>query len=339
MRFWYEKSRKAQLQSFLLMPLALLFAMVSHARRWLYQRQILASYRPRLPVIIVGNLSVGGNGKTPVTLWLAEQLRKRSFRVGIISRGYGSQSAYYPRLVTADDDAREVGDEPLLLAKRSGVPVCIGADRRKTIELLQQQHELDVILSDDGLQHYALQRDVEIVVIDSQRGLGNGLLLPAGALRESASRLKSVDFVIFNGHAPQTWAVDLPPYATMTLQAGQAVNLLTGEQQPLANLTQSPTVGAFAGIGNPERFFQSLEQQGFHLTLAAPLTDHTKPTPEFLQKFQPCTLVLMTEKDAVKCQALCQQDPKLAEKCWYIPVNAQIPQLNHLLACIERKLV
>lgn len=339
MRFWYEKSLKAQLISFLLMPLAVLFAMISHARRWLYQRQILGSYRPRLPVIIVGNLSVGGNGKTPVTLWLAEHLRQRGFRVGIISRGYGSKSAYYPRLVTPQDRAKEVGDEPLLLAKRSGVPVCIGADRRKTIELLQQQHELDLILSDDGLQHYALQRDVEIVVIDSQRGLGNGLLLPAGALRESASRLKSVDFVIFNGNAPQAWAADLPPYATITLQAEQAVNLLTGEQQPLVALTQSPTVGAFAGIGNPERFFQSLEQQGFCLTLAEPLADHAEPTSEFLQKFQPCTLVLMTEKDAVKCQPLCKKNPSLAEKCWFVPVTAHISQSNNLLAQIERKLL
>ncbi len=311
MKFWYQHSAYAKLKACLLSPLAWLFAMITWLRRTLYQHQILKSYRPSVPVIIVGNLSVGGNGKTPVTLWLTQFLQKQGFKVGIISRGYGSHSAYYPRLVKINDVASEVGDEPLLLAKRSTVPVCIGANRRQAIELLQCQHDIDFIISDDGLQHYKLQRDFEIVVIEAERGLGNGKLLPAGPLRETAKRLVSVDLVISNG--------GITAYSdnVMQLVPEIAINLVTGEKCSLQKFAEK-SCNAVAGIGNPQRFFKMLTKLGIPLQQSVAFADHQMFTPDNFHSFPSTSPLLMTEKDAVKCQLFAQSN------WWFVPVNAQI---------------
>ena len=178
---------------------SLLFWLISQLRHALFCLGIKSSYRAPKPVIIVGNLSVGGNGKTPVVVWLVEELKKRGLRVGVISRGYGGKSKTYPLFVTENTRPIEGGDEPVLIAKRTNAPVVISPNRQQAIELLLSQAECDIIVSDDGLQHYKLQRDLEIVVMDAERALGNGFVLPAGPLRELPSRLKSVDFVITNG--------------------------------------------------------------------------------------------------------------------------------------------
>ena len=184
MPFWYSNSKLA----WLLLPFSLLFWLISQIRLALFSLNILSSYKSPKPVIIVGNLSVGGNGKTPVVVWLVEELQKQGLRIGVISRGYGSQSKTYPLLVTPETDPVQGGDEPVLIAKRTGVPVVISPNRQQAIELLLKTQDCDLIISDDGLQHYKLQRDIEIVVMDAERALGNGFVLPAGPLRELPSR-------------------------------------------------------------------------------------------------------------------------------------------------------
>lgn len=311
MNFWYQITLKARALMLLLLPFSWAFCVLTFLRRIFYQKGLLKSYKAPVPVIIVGNLSVGGNGKTPVTLWLAEHLTHQGKKVGIISRGYGSRSAYYPRLVEATDKAIEVGDEPLLLRQRSGVPLCIGANRRESIELLLKHHSLDVIISDDGLQHYALQRDLEIVVIDAERQLGNGKLLPAGPLRESQQRLKTVDVVINNGSRT--------PYSdiVMHLKAEIAQNLKTGEKRSLSDFA-GIEAQALAGIGNPERFFTMLKNKHIPLTKTLPLADHQAFTPELLKGFSEDIPLFMTEKDAVKCLPFAQQN------WWFVPVVAEM---------------
>ncbi len=320
MDFWYQKSFKARLMAAILLPLAWLFGFIAWLRKTLYRVHILKAYRPTIPVIIIGNLSVGGNGKTPVTLWLAELLQKNGLKVGIISRGYGSKSPYYPRIVKIDDPATEVGDEPLLLAKRSGVPVCIGANRQQAIELLQQHYPLDVILSDDGLQHYALARDLEIVVIEARRGLGNGLLMPAGPLRESEKRLQSVDLIINNG--------GLTPYSqnVMQLIPSCAINVQTGERKSLDDF-QHQTAIALAGIGNPRRFFDMLTDMDIILQDTFAFADHQAFDQSLLANLPDDMPVFMTEKDAVKCH------PFAKSNWWYVPVEAQIT--GNILSKIE----
>lgn len=252
MQFWYKKFGL----HWLLLPFSALFLLISYFRKTLYQQGFLSSYQAPVPVIIVGNLTVGGNGKTPVVIWLVEQLQQRGLKVGVISRGYGSQSKTFPLLVTEQSDPILSGDEPLLIAKRMQAPVCISPNRQQAIELLLQTHQCDLIVSDDGLQHYKLQRDLEIVVIDSERLFGNGFLLPAGPLRELPSRLKTVDFIISNGK--QCHYSDV----AMQLMPHYAVNLRTGEKKALQDFHQ---VNAMAGIGNPVRFFTMLEQLGIEL--------------------------------------------------------------------------
>lgn len=248
MNFWYAKTKIARLVSWLLLPLSVLFWLISSWRRFLWQKGWLASYRAPVPVIIVGNLSVGGNGKTPVVVWLVDQLQQRGVNVGVISRGYGSQAKQYPLLVSAQTDPQEGGDEPVLIAKRTGAPVCISPNRRQAIELLLRSFPCDLIISDDGLQHYPLQRDMEIVVVDGERVFGNGFVLPAGPLRELPARLKQVDLIIANGKSiPHTdTLMRLVPY--------YAINLKTQEKRLLTEFVQQPAI-ALAGIGHPPRFF------------------------------------------------------------------------------------
>lgn len=311
MNFWYQSDIKAVLLKGVLSPFALLFWLITKLRKALYQRGILPSYKAPVPVVIVGNLSVGGNGKTPVVIWLVQQLQQQGVKVGVISRGYGSKATHYPRLVAVQDNPIETGDEPLLIAKRTNAPVCISPNRQQAIEHLLKHFPCDVIISDDGLQHYKLQRDKEIVVIDAQRQFGNGCVLPAGPLREPPSRLNSVDWIINNGGAT--------PFSSsvMTLIPKYAIHLQTGETRLLADFAQQ-RITAVAGIGNPQRFFTML--QGLNIVVAEShaFQDHQAYTLELFEKFDKNRPLFMTEKDAVKCQVFVQPN------WWYVPVDAEI---------------
>jgi tetraacyldisaccharide 4'-kinase len=270
-------------------------------------------------VLVVGNIFIGGTGKTPLTIWLAETLLAAGFRPGIISRGHGGAGSA-PRPVTADALAGEVGDEPLLIARRTGCPVMVGRDRPAAGRALLAAHpDVNVIISDDGLQHYALQRDIEIVLFDG-RGAGNGWLLPAGPLREPVSRKR--DFTVVNAPAltpPLAAAVGAAPFRMQL--AGQVAErmMARGERIALKDLA-GRRLAAAAGIGNPERFFAMLRAQGLAFA-AVPLPDHH----DFLD--QPfahvdADIILITEKDAVKCGQIenLKNDPRL----WVVPVTAQL---------------
>lgn len=294
-----------------LSPLSFLFSDVVRLRAFLYRIGALKSQHLPVPVIIVGNITVGGTGKTPLLIWLAERLKQEGFKPGVISRGYGGKAPHWPQPVTADSDAGLVGDEALLIAQRTGCPMAVAPRRAEAARWLLDNADCDVILSDDGLQHYALQRDIEIAVIDGQRRFGNGFCLPAGPLREPISRLQSVDFVVVNGGeaADNEFA--------MTLTGSIAVNLRGGEQKPLADFV-GLDCHAVAGIGNPERFFKHLAAAGLNCK-PYPFPDHHGFQASDLD-FADGKPVLMTEKDAVKCAAFA------GEQYWFVPVSAVVPE-------------
>jgi tetraacyldisaccharide 4'-kinase len=302
-----------------LWPLSLLFRALAAARARLYRAGILASERLPVPVIVVGNIFIGGTGKTPLTIWLAEALRAAGFTPGVISRGHGSDGAA-PRPVTPDSSAREVGDEPLLIARRSGCPVMVGRARAAAGRALLAAHpQVDVLIADDGLQHYALARDIEIVLFDG-RGVGNGWLLPAGPLREPPARRR--DFTVVNAPelTPQlAVAVGGAPFR-MQLGGGYAERLAQPDQRlPLASLAGRRIVAA-AGIGNPGRFFAMLRSAGLTIEELA-LPDHHDFLDDPFARVD-AELILITEKDAVKCGQIenLKNDPRL----WVVPVTAQI---------------
>ncbi|WP_150539289.1 tetraacyldisaccharide 4'-kinase [Actinobacillus vicugnae] len=316
MKLWQSTS----FITWLLAPFSLLFWLVSQIRLFLFRKKILKSYRSPIPVLVVGNISVGGNGKTPVVVWLVEQLQQRGVKVGVVSRGYGAKTKQFPQLVTKQSSAEMVGDEPMLIVQRTGVPLAISPNRQQSIELLLSQFELDLIITDDGLQHYALQRDIEWVVVDGERRFGNGFVLPAGGLRELPSRLKQVQVVICNGGTPQ---VD---EHLMQLEPKVAVNLHSGESVPISDFIGKHCI-AMAGIGHPPRFFTMLEKLGIHLVRTQGFADHQDFNAQQLLALtdgqQP---LLMTEKDAVKCQAFAQ------ENWWYVPVSAKFSEKS--TACL-----
>lgn len=293
----------------LLLPLSLLYRLIVALRRLAYQRDWLTRHKMRVPVIIVGNISIGGTGKTPFVLWLSEQLKQAGFKPGIISRGYGGRAEHYPLDVTAETSAAKAGDEPLLIARRSGCPVVVDPDRSRAAVHLLSQHHCDVIISDDGLQHYALGRDIEICLVDSQRRFGNKLCLPAGPLREPMSRLQTVDFVVYHGEAASQ-------RYQMQLEARQWFNLADPGQELPLNAFSGKEVHAVAGIGNPQRFFDLLCQHGIIVHPHA-FDDHHAFNRADLD-FGDDLPVLMTEKDAVKCQSFASVHH------WYLPVLAII---------------
>jgi tetraacyldisaccharide 4'-kinase len=274
----------------LLLPFAGLFRLLVGARRLAYQAGWLRPQRLSVPVIVVGNLTVGGTGKTPVTAWLVELCRTAGFRPGIVSRGYGGRSSPTPRLVNPADDAAEVGDEPLLLSRQTGAPVCVHADRvaagRRLLEL-----GVNVVIADDGLQHYRLHRDLEIAVLDGDRRLGNGLMLPAGPLREPADRLQSVDLVLVNGGVPRAGEYSLKSRISglraLGGGAGSALEALRGK-----------AVRTVAGIGNPARFHAQLAAAGLRIQ-PVPVPDHGRVDLAALSR-ESDVPIIMTEKDAVK---------------------------------------
>ncbi|MFV9667625.1 tetraacyldisaccharide 4'-kinase [uncultured Pantoea sp.] len=294
----------------LLWPFSLLYGAITALIRLSYRRGWRKSWRAPLPVVVVGNLTAGGNGKTPVVIWLVDALQQRGLRVGVVSRGYGGRAEHYPLLVTAQTSTKQAGDEPVLIAQRTAAPVAVAPKRRQAIEALLAQGPLDLIITDDGLQHYALQRDREIVVVDGVRRFGNGWWLPAGPMRERADRLRQVDAVIVNGGEAQ------PGEITMQLQPGLATNLLTGETRPPEELGE---VVAMAGIGHPPRFFTTLKQQGITPVAEIAFADHHAYSKEELTRLvQPSQQLLMTEKDAVKCRDFAQPE------WWYLPVDARL---------------
>lgn len=323
-RQWYDEGSGATF----LQPLAWLYRAILCARQLMYRSGWLKSYRLERPVIVVGNITVGGTGKTPLVAWIAQLLTAQGFRVAIVSRGYGA-NASIPRAVTQGADWRQFGDEPVLLAHRTGCPVFVCADRvaaaREAIAA-----GAEVIISDDGLQHLRLQRDVEIAVIDGARGLGNGRLLPAGPLREDRRRLRSVDLIVINGVADSRLLTEIasthgPAPQTMHLVAGAAVPVAgSGAACPLG-VFRGRHVHAVAGIGNPERFFRMLRDLGIQ-TIDHPFPDH-HPFSKADLAFADDLPILMTEKDAVRCTGFADQ------RMWYVPVTAELSD------CVGRQLL
>jgi tetraacyldisaccharide 4'-kinase len=309
-RLWYRRSPA----HFFLLPLSALFAAVVYVRRALFRAGILRGTRLAVPVIVVGNITVGGSGKTPLVLWLVRFLRENGFGPGIVSRGYGG-TAQGPQPVSPGADPAVVGDEPALLAARAGVPVWIGAARATTAEALLAAHpDCNVIVCDDGLQHYALHRDLEIVVVDGARGFGNGWLLPAGPLREPVSRLAEAGLVVING---DTQPVGTPANAAhMRLVGDRLHNLRDPAQQRSVKSFAGQPVHAVAGIGDPGRFFRHLQALGLTVN-PHPFPDHHAFRPVDLE-IAGTDAIVMTEKDAVKCRAFG------SDRCWVLPVEAQV---------------
>lgn len=315
-RSWYERSAVI----WLLLPLSALFSLAVRLRRWCYSTGIRRVRSAGVPVIVVGNISVGGTGKTPVTIWLVRMLQRQGRRPGIISRGYRGKVGPRPVAATEDSEAEIVGDEAIMLARQCECPVIVHPDRvaaaRKAVEM-----GADILVSDDGLQHYRLGRDVEIAVVDDDRGFGNGRLLPAGPLREPVSRLGEVDIVLTHRHtrpgpdeAVLRRASD-PRAFDFWLKSAAVVRLDNSEARHLDDFA-GQTVHAVAGIGNPERFFRMLES--YHIKVYRhPMSDHAEIGPADVS-FDDDLDILMTEKDAVKCRWLD------ARNRWYVPVDVDL---------------
>jgi tetraacyldisaccharide 4'-kinase len=295
----------------LLFPLSVVFGLAVWLRRALYRAGVLHSERIPVPVIVVGNITVGGSGKTPFVLWLADFLKEQGFRPGIVSRGYGGRSPG-PESVGPLGDPAHFGDEPVLLARRAGCPVWVGHNRVAAARaLLAAEPSCDVIVTDDGLQHYRLARDFEIAVVDAERRFGNGWLLPAGPLREPPSRLDRVDAVVWNGEAAESSRFG------MRLTGETFCNVLNPDLTAGPAEFHGKRLHAVAGIGNPQRFFDHLRELGLE-GACQPFPDHHPYRPEDLDPARDADAVLMTEKDAVKCAAFA------TERFWALPVQAEV---------------
>ena len=297
--------------STLLLPLSWFYRLAVACRKFIYSAGILPVHKVGAPVIVVGNLTAGGTGKTPFIIWLARYLQSRGYKPGIISRGYAGAPGKRVRRVRPDSDPDLVGDEPVLLAQRTGCPVAVSSSRVKAAEEILQQTDCDILLCDDGLQHTPLERDIEIVVVDGDRRFGNRLCLPAGPLREPVARLKTVDLVVANAKA----AGDefLMEYASLPARS------LDGRQERELAGFRGQTVHAVAAIGNPERFFSTLRQNGINIEQHK-FPDHYRFRQSDLD-FDDGAAVLMTEKDAIKCRRYA------LENTWYIPIDAELSEI------------
>ncbi len=315
---WYESS----IICWLLLPLSWLYCAITVFRRKLYQLNIKKSYSSPVPVVVVGNIVAGGTGKTPLLISLCDYLTTRGYKPGVVSRGYGG-SINGVRQVRDDDTATLVGDEPLLIRQRTHVPVVVGSDRVAAIDLLVNNNSCDIVLSDDGLQHYRMKRDFEIAVVDGVRKFGNGFCLPAGPLRERISRLKDVDMTVYNGITENT--VDECAYS---LEIDDLNHLLHGQSAPVSSLA-GKMIHAVAGIGNPPRFFKQLREQGLHVIEHAFPDHHVYTQEDFSGWGADC--IVMTEKDAVKCRQFPLDD------AWVVRVSAKFS--NSLRSQIDNNLL
>lgn len=328
-RLWYGRAWPGL--SVLLLPLSWVFMLVAVARRAAYRVGLLRSIRVAKPVLVVGNITVGGTGKTPFTIWLARQLQARGVRVGVVLRGYGGASDRWPRDVTAGTDPKEVGDEAVLLAERTGAIVVAAPDR---VAAAQRAIELGAtaVVCDDGLQHYRLQRDLEIAVVDAERRLGNERLLPAGPLREPAQRLSEVDLVVTTRRAPGSSGVGRGSAQVSAVpRLIEARSLTTGENRPLQSFAGT-RVHAVAGIGHPDAFFQALSALGLDVEGRA-LADHALLSAHDIT-FPDDAPVLMTEKDAVKCRAIADA------RHWAVRMDVELAEAETavVMALVERVL-
>lgn len=312
-RVWYEGASNYQM----LLPLSGLYWLLITLRRCLYGLGILGRHRAIVPVIIVGNITAGGTGKTPVTIWLAGELQKRGFKAGIVSRGYGGSKSSTSMRVDTASDPDVVGDEPVLLAKRTGCTVVVDSNRARAAQMLVDDG-VNVIIADDGLQHYRLERTYEICVIDGARGLGNRFLLPAGPLRETIARLGEVDQVLINGrrgdNVAELTAVEQNAIE-FELVAREITRLNGSLTRPIEGFSGT-TVHAVAAIGNPARFFDMLRAHGIQVIEHA-FRDHARLSVNDL-RFGDDFEILMTEKDAVKL------DATSSDKYWTVPVDLEI---------------
>jgi len=318
--YWYSRN----IVSLLLLPLSWLFMAIVALRRGAYRLGLFSRQRLSVPVIIVGNISVGGTGKTPLTAWLVDCLQRHGLKPGIVSRGYKGRARDWPQQVYADSDPLMVGDEAVLLAQRCHCPVVVGPARVRAAQVLLEQAACNVLIADDGLQHYQLARDVEIAVVDGKRRFGNGRCLPAGPLREPVGRLRDVDFVIVNNGPVQghEYAMRVRPGSICRLNAPDDV-------VDAATLATGP-VHAVAGIGHPQQFFDLLSSMGFDI-IPHPFPDHFDYRQADI-RFADDYPVIMTEKDAVKCRRFAEQ------RHWYLPIAVDMdPRLEAtLMARVDR---
>lgn len=313
--------------SIILAPLGWIFGLLSSVRRYAYRLGWLRAHRLPVPVIVVGNITAGGTGKTPLVMWLVEALRKAGRNPGVVSRGYGGGAAQWPQSVAADSDTLLVGDEPVLIARRTGCPVVVAPQRAAAAKKILADYDCDVIVCDDGLQHYALARDLEIAVLDGARRLGNRRCLPAGPLRETPARLHTVDLIVVNGEG-------LPGECKMRLVGDCAYSLSDPNASCALSHWRGGAVHGVAGIGNPERFFAHLRALGLEVR-EHPFPDHHRFRAEDLH-FVDELPVIMTEKDYVKCRGFARAHH------WYVPVTAQLDadcerRLQKLLADVMRR--
>ncbi len=327
-KLWYGKNKSF----WLLLPFSFLYGLISCVRRQLYKLGIFKSWQSPVPIIVIGNLSAGGNGKTPLAISLIEALKAKGLKVGLVSRGYGGKSNHYPLILDENTSTKQAGDEPVLIYHRTHVPVAVAPKRVDAVKALLDSHQLDVILTDDGLQHYALARDIEIVVVDGKRLFGNGWWIPAGPMRERRSRLKSVDLIIINGDSSEDFINQYPDRTfTMQLIPDHVVNLSTNKQCELSALHH---IYAIAGISNPKRFFDMLTQMGADLVYTESFADHQNFTLPLLEKVVGTNqTLLMTEKDAVKCRQFALPN------WWYLPIDAVIPDqvIEKIYSLFEEK--
>lgn len=308
--YWYSQNPVA----WLLLPVSGLYCFLVIVRRWLYKKKFLKSTRLPVPVIVVGNIAVGGTGKTPFLIGLCELLQQHGFKPGVISRGYGG-NLHGEKQITHTDTPVTVGDEPCLIAQRTACPVVVGRDRVAAAQLLLEHNACDIIVSDDGLQHYRMQRDMELAIVDVERLHGNGFCLPSGPLRETVVRLNDVDKVVYHGNTDNE--------NHFVLEFSLAINIKTRETRPVSAFANE-TVHAVAGIGYPRRFFDQLKQSGLSIIEHA-FPDHHPYTLGDLA-FGDDKTILMTEKDAVKCRQFgsgSQFDSEI-DNIWYIPVVAKL---------------
>ena len=310
--YWYSQNPLA----WALLPLSWVFCAVATIRRYCYTNGWLRTEAVSVPVVVVGNLTVGGTGKTPLIIGLCRYLAQQGFKPGVVSRGYGAAISD-THAVTNADSAAACGDEPVLIKQRTGRPVVIGRDRVAAVNRLLAENDCDVVLSDDGMQHYRLRRNIEIAVIDTDRKFGNGYCLPAGPLREAKTRLDTVDMIVHHGNSQHDYR--------FSLEFDDAINLVTGERKSLASF-HGASVHAVAGIGHPQRFFNQLRKQGQKLSEHA-FPDHHRFCIDEI-RFEDGLPVMMTEKDAVKCAALLADNGSVdvLQRCWSVPVNAKLSE-------------